>query len=258
LPFGAYMGISYKRRCRPLRSPASQCSPRATKTSTVRIPEPEVGLARSSGSACDDASSSRPGAETTGRSGSSSKPLSGPITRTWTPLPSARTFTWSCLLASPTTTATTAATRTYGAPTRTPWRPGDPSWPEKKSPATTEPAPASPTLRWPALADRHYAGESSLARTGAAQNCKPAMAITGYLLCSVACGRPEPHSPQPRRHSQAAPRLLRTYTPRSEVRSRQSRRLSVKPSAMRSETRQNPPGQESRLGRRARSAGCPS
>jgi hypothetical protein len=27
----------------------------------VRIPEPEVGLARSSGSACDEASSSRPG-----------------------------------------------------------------------------------------------------------------------------------------------------------------------------------------------------
>jgi hypothetical protein len=34
-------------RCRPLRSPVSQCSPHANRTSTVRIPEPEVGLARS-------------------------------------------------------------------------------------------------------------------------------------------------------------------------------------------------------------------
>ncbi len=43
---------------RPLRLPTSQCSPRASRRSTVRTPEPEVRLARSPGSACDDASSS--------------------------------------------------------------------------------------------------------------------------------------------------------------------------------------------------------
>src|SRR5215468_5328557 len=55
--------------------------------------------------------------------------------------------------ASPTTTATTAATRTYGWPTRTPWPPGDPSRPEKRSPATMQPAPASATSPLPAPGD---------------------------------------------------------------------------------------------------------
>jgi hypothetical protein len=41
-------------RCRPLRSPTSQCSPHTSRRSTVRPPEPEVRLARSPGSAGDD------------------------------------------------------------------------------------------------------------------------------------------------------------------------------------------------------------
>ena len=36
-------------RCQPFRSPTSQCSPGIGRRSTVRIPEPEVGLARSPG-----------------------------------------------------------------------------------------------------------------------------------------------------------------------------------------------------------------
>jgi len=44
---------------------------------------------------------------------------------------------------------------------------------------------ASATSPLPAPADRHCAGESLPARTGAAPNCKPATAITGYLPCSV-------------------------------------------------------------------------
>src|SRR5579872_5356829 len=56
--FGAYIGMPPV-SCggRRLRPPSSQCSLYIARTSTVRIPEPEVGLARSSGSACDDASS---------------------------------------------------------------------------------------------------------------------------------------------------------------------------------------------------------
>ena len=41
----------------PLRSPASQCSPRTSRRSTVRPPEPGVRLARSAGLACGETSS---------------------------------------------------------------------------------------------------------------------------------------------------------------------------------------------------------
>src|SRR5215470_1522629 len=123
--------------------------------------------------------------------------------------------------ASPTTAATTAATRTYGGPTRTPWPPGDPSRPEKRSPATTQPAPASATSPLPAPGDRHCAGSHHPARTGAAPNCKPARAITGYLPCSVAYGRPETYSHATTANQQTGHgALFRAFTPRSETRSR--------------------------------------
>lgn len=42
--------VSRDLRCRPLRLPTSQCSPRASRRYTVRPPESEVRLARSPGS----------------------------------------------------------------------------------------------------------------------------------------------------------------------------------------------------------------
>jgi hypothetical protein len=64
-----------------------------------------------------------------------------------------------------------------------------PSGPARKSPATTPPAPALRASRWPVPADRHSAVVSSPARTGAGPSCRPVMAITGYLCCSLASGR---------------------------------------------------------------------
>jgi len=147
-------------------------------------------------------------------------PAQRPDPHTWTRSPSSRTFTWSCPRpAQPLPQPQLRPEPMVGRRVH----PGGPAThrPEKRSRATTQPAPASATWPLPAPGDRHCAGSHHPARTGAASNCKPATAITGYLPCSVAYGRPERYSHATTANQQTGHgALFRAYTPRSETRSR--------------------------------------